>query len=52
MQNVKSEVDIEKGINSFYVFKNIFSFLSEKQNLDIIIYYKQLQKKLYVDIKD
>ena len=41
-----------KDINSFYVVKEIFSFLNENQKLSMIIYNKQLQKKFLVDIKD
>ena len=37
-QNIKSKIDVEKAIKSFYNLKNIFSFLSEKQKLNIIIY--------------
>ena len=51
-QNKKSDVDIEKAIKSFYVLKDIFSFLSEKQKLKIIIYNKELKKKLDINIED
>jgi len=43
-QKLKSNINIEKSILSFYNLREIFSFLSEKQNLDVIIYNKQLQK--------
>ena len=46
-ENIKSEKDIE-SIKSLYVLKNIFSFLSEKQKLKIIIYNKDLKKKYYI----
>jgi len=44
-QNIKSEINIEKSIESPYILKAIFSFLSEKQKLNLIIYSKQIQKK-------
>ena len=30
-ENIKSEKNIEKSIESLYILKKIFSFLSEKQ---------------------
>ena len=39
-------------IKSFYILKEIFSFLNIKQKLDIIIYNKQLQEELGIDIED
>ena len=51
-KNIKPEVNIGKSIESLYILKNIFSFLSEKQKLDIIIYNKHLQKIFGVNIKD
>ena len=50
--NTRSEINIEKDIKSFYILQNIFSFLSEKQKLYMVIYNKQIQKKLDVDIED
>ena len=50
-KNIKSEINIEKSIESFYILKYIFSFLSEKQKLNIIIYNKHLQKKFDMDIE-
>ena len=35
-----------------YILKYIFSFLSEKQKLKIIIYNKDLQKKLDINIEN
>jgi len=52
IENTKSEINIEKLIESLYILKNIFSFLSEKEKLFIIIYNKQLQKKLDININD
>ena len=51
-KDIKSKIDIEKDIKSFYNLKNIFSFLSEKQKLNIIINNKHLQKKFDINIED
>ena len=51
-ENIKTEKNIEKSIESLYILKYIFSFLSEKQKLEIIIYNKDLQNKLDINIKD
>jgi len=51
-QNIKSEINIEKTIKSLYIIKDIFSFLSKKLKLNIVIYNKQLQKKLDINAKD
>ena len=45
-ENIKSEKNIEKSIKSLYILKNIFSFLTKKQKLKIIIYNIHLQKKI------
>ena len=50
-ENIKSEKDIE-SIKSLYILKYIFSFLSEKQKLKIIIYNKDIQKKLDINIEN
>ena len=47
-----SEKNIEKSIKSLYIIKNIFSFISEIQKLKIIIYNKNLQKKLDINIEN
>jgi len=49
--------DINKKINirdikSSFILKKIFSFLSQKPILNMIMYNKELQKILLVDIKD
>ena len=49
-ENIISEKNIEKSIESIYILKDIFSFLSEKRKLKIIIYNKNLQKKLDINI--
>ena len=46
-KNIKSETNFEKSIESLYILKDIFSFLSEKQKLSLINYNKNLQKKNY-----
>ena len=52
IENIKSEKNIRKSIESLYIFKDIFSFLCEKQKLKIIIYNKDLQKKLDITFED
>ena len=39
------------NIKSVYIIKGLFLFLYENQKLNLIIYNKQLQKKLGIDIK-
>jgi len=39
-------------IESYYNLEKIFSYLEERNKLDIIIYNKQLQNKLGVNIND
>jgi len=51
-ENTISEKNIEKSIKSQYILKGIFSFLSEKQKLKIIIYNKNLQIKLDINIEN
>jgi len=41
-ENIKFEKKIGKSIESLYILKDIFSFLPEKQKLEIIIYNKEL----------
>ena len=50
-ENIKSEKVIE-SIKSPYILKDIFSFLSEKLKLEIIIYNKNLQKKIDINIEN
>ena len=51
--NIKHEIDIIKSIQSKYILINIFSFLPEKLKLNIIIYNKNLQKKIdNINIED
>jgi len=49
---IKSEKNIGKSIESLYILKYIFSFLSEDQKFKIIIYSKRLQNKLDINIID
>ena len=51
-ENIKTRINIEKSIGSLYILKEIFSFLSEKEKLNIIIYNRQLQKKIDINIED
>ena len=49
--NIKNKINI-RDINSSFIIKYIFSFLPEKQKLNIIIYNKQLQNLILVKIKN
>ena len=51
-ENIKYEKNFEKSIESLYILKDIFSFLSEIQKLKIIIYNKHLQKIFGINIED
>ena len=51
-ENIKSKKNIGKSIESLYILKDVFSFLSKKQKLEIIIYNKDLQNKLDINIGD
>ena len=51
-ENIILEKSIGKSIESLYIIKYIFSFLSEDQKLKIIIYNKNLQKKLDINIEN
>jgi len=48
---VKNKINI-RDINSPFIKKIIFSFLSEKEKLNMIMYNKQLQNVLLVNIKN
>ena len=50
-EKIKTKANI-RDIKSLYIKKKIFSFLEEKQKLNIILYNKELQKELLVDIED
>ena len=60
MEDLKKEPKNIIGINtsniskvkSFYIVKEIFSYLDEKTKLDIIKYSKKLQDKFEIDIED
>ena len=47
----KNKIKILEDIKSTYIIKEVFSFLYEKQKLNIIIYNKHLQNRLGVDIE-
>ena len=51
-ENLKYKIDIEKSIKSLYILKTIFSFLSEKQKLNLIIYNIHLQKQFDINIEN
>ena len=48
---IKNRINI-RDINSYFMIKNIFKFLSEKQFLKLIMYNKLFQNLLSVDIKN
>ena len=50
LEEIKSNVNI-RDIKSSYIIMELFSFLHEKQKLNIIIYNKELQKIFSVDIE-
>ena len=50
-KEIKSKINY-KDIKSSYIKKRIFSFLDEKEKLIIIIYNKELQKILEVNINE
>jgi len=52
IKNKKYEIDIGKSIKSMYILKIIFTFLSEKQKLNLINYNKHLQKQFGLNIED
>ena len=51
-ENIKSEKSIGKSIAKYVLKDTLFSFLSVKQKLEIIIYNKDLQDKLDINIED
>jgi len=51
MIEIKSKINYSH-IKSSFIIKNIFSFLNEKQKLNMIIYNNKLQKIFLVDIRD
>ena len=51
-EEIKSNANIWKSIKSSFNLNEIFSFLNTKQKLDIIIYNKEIQKKLKINIED
>ena len=50
-KDIKDKINI-RYIKSSFIIKNIFSFLSTKQKLNMIMYNKGLQKINLIDIKD
>ena len=49
--NIKNNINL-RDINSPYIIKNIFSFLSEKQILNMIMYNKLFQSIVLIDINN
>ena len=52
MDKIKGMNSIINSIKSSYILELIFSFLSEEYKLNILIYNKQLQNMLHIDIED
>ena len=50
-KDIKDKINI-RYIKSSFIIKNIFSFLSTKEKLNMIMYNKGLQKINLIDIKD
>ena len=51
-EEIKCNINLTRDIKSTYNLDRIFSFLEKRQKLNIIIYNKNLQKILGVNIKD
>ena len=52
VENIKSYIDFGKMVKSTYNFIEIISFLGKKEFFNIIVYNKELQKTLKIDIED
>ena len=52
MAELKKNKIILEVIKSTYIIEKVFSFLDEKQKLNMIIYNKQLQNNFEVNIED
>ena len=50
-ENIKNKINL-RDIKSPFIIKIIFSFLNKKQTLNMIMYNKDLQKMLLLNIKD
>ena len=50
LKEIKMKINIG-DIKSSYIRNEVFSFLPEKQKLNMIIYNKKLQKKIHVDLE-
>ena len=49
LEQLKSNI-ILREIKSSYIIKEVFSFLNEKQKLNMIIYNKALQRELEIEL--
>ena len=52
LKKANFNINLIRDISSSYIFNRIFSFLEQKQKLNMIIYNKQWQKKIGVNIQD
>ncbi len=50
-ENIKNKINI-RDIKSSFIIKKIFSFLSKKQRLNMIIFNKKLKKMLSIRKRD
>ena len=48
---LKEIIDLEKSIKSFYIFQYIFSFITEKNKLNLIIHNKKYQASFGYDLE-
>ena len=51
-EEIKCNINIKRDIKSFYIMDKIFSYLNQKQKLNMIIYNKELQNIFEVNIND
>ena len=51
-EEIKCNINLTRDIKSSYYFDMIFSFLEQRKKLNMIIYNKNLQKIVGVNIKD
>ena len=50
--NIKSDLKFLKSIKSFYNLKEIFLYIGRKRLFNLIIYNKELQKAIKINIED
>ena len=50
-ENISYQTNLDKSVKSIYIIKNILSHLTIIKKLKLVIYNKQLQEKLGIDIE-